>query len=151
MAQSLCKIYVHLIFHIKTTSPQIRSVDLDRVHSYIGQLVNSTGCMEIRTGGVGDHVHVLFLLSKDVPVSRVVEEVKRNSSRWIKSIDSYYQMFAWQSGYAAFSVSQSVVDKTLQYIKQQQIHHKKCSFAEEYTEFLQLYQVKYNEKYLLND
>ena len=151
MAQSLCKIYVHLIFHIKTTSPQIRSVDLNRVHSYMGQLINSTGCIEIRTGGVGDHVHVLFLLSKDVSISRVVEEVKRNSSRWIKSIDCYYRMFAWQSGYAAFSVSQSVVDKTLQYIMQQQEHHKKCSFVDEYKEFLQLYQVKYDEKYLFKD
>jgi len=151
MAQSLCKIYIHLIYHIKTTSPQIRRVDLNRVHAYIGQLINSTGCIEIQTGGIGDHVHVLFLLSKDVPISRVVEEVKRNSSRWLKSLDCYYQMFAWQSGYAAFSVSQSVVDKTLQYIKQQEIHHKKHSFADEYKEFLQLYQVKYDEKYLFKD
>jgi len=151
MAQSLSKIYIHLIFHIKTTSPQIRNVDLGRVHSYIGKLVNTAGCVAILTGGVGDHVHVLFLLGKDASISHVVEELKRNSSRWIKSIDPYYQMFAWQSGYGAFSVSQSIVDKTMHYISHQQEHHKKVSFCDEYKDFLKLYQVKYDEKYLFLD
>ena len=151
MAQSLCKIYVHLIFHIKTASPQIRPDDLGRVHAYIGQLVNETGCAVIQTGGIGDHVHILFLLSKDTTVSHIVEEVKRNSSRWIKSISPHYLMFAWQKGYGVFSVSQSVVEKTLEYIRRQREHHKKTSFAEEYKAFLKRYQVKFNEEYLLCD
>ena len=151
MAQSLCKIYVHLIFHIKTTSPSIRASDLERLHSYIGQLVNTTGCEEIRAGGVGDHVHVLFLLSKDVAVSHVVEEIKRNSSRWLKRLDDCYRNFAWQGGYAAFSVSQSVVEKTLQYINGQGEHHKKRSFAEEYTAFLDLYGIQYDKQYVFKD
>ena len=148
MAQSLCKIYIHLIFHVKTTSPAIRDSDLDRVHSYIGQLVNTTGCKEIRAGGVGDHVHVLFMQSKDVALSHVVEEIKRNSSRWIKTVDPCYGMFAWQGGYAAFSVSQSVVDKTITYINNQREHHKKRSFIDEYKEFLRLYDVDDDDRYV---
>ena len=66
MAQSLSKSYIHLIFHIKSTSPQIRENDLERLHSYIGKLVKTAGCTEIKAGGIGDHVHVLFILSKDV-------------------------------------------------------------------------------------
>lgn len=151
MAQSLCKIYIHLIFHIKTTSPQIRDIDLDRVHSYIGQLINIMGCKQIRAGGIGDHVHILFELSKDMSISHIVEEVKRNSSRWIKNIDPYYRFFSWQNGYAALSVSQSIVDKTLQYIKNQQEHHKKCSFADEYRDFLKLYNIKYDENFVFKD
>ena len=151
MAQSLCKIYVHLIFHIKTTSPRVLTEDQERVHAYIGQLVNETGCVEIQTGGVGDHVHILFLLSKDTSLSHVVEEVKRNSSRWIKSISPHYLMFAWQKGYGVFSVSQSVVEKTLEYIRRQQEHHRKTSFAEEYKAFLKRYHVKFNEEYLFCD
>ena len=151
MSQSLCKVYIHLIFHIKTTSPTIRDTDLDRVHSYLGQLVNTTGCTEIRAGGVGDHVHVLFMLSKDVALSKVVEEIKRNSSRWIKTIAPCYHMFAWQGGYAAFSVSQSVVDKTMQYINSQREHHKKRSFTDEYMEFLRLYNIEYDERYVFRD
>ncbi len=151
MAQSLCKIYIHLIFHIKTTSPQIREIDLERVHSYIGQLINIMGCKEIRAGGIGDHVHILFELSKGTAISHIVEEIKRNSSRWIKNIDPYYRLFSWQNGYAAFSVSQSIVGKTLQYITLQKEHHKKCSFEDEYKDFLKLYNIEYDEKYIFKD
>lgn len=151
MAQSLSKLYVHLVFHIKSTSPGIRETDFDRVHNYIGQLVNTTGCTDIRVGGVSDHVHILFLLSKDASLSQVVEAVKRNSSRWLKSVDPHYRTFAWQNGYGAFSVSQSLVDKKLEYIGRQAEHHKKMSFAEEYRKFLQLYHVQYDEAYVFRD
>ena len=124
---------------------------MERIHSYIGQLVNSTGCTEIRVGGVGDHVHILFLLSKDTTISHIVEEVKRNSSRWIKNIDPYYQFFAWQNGYGAFSISQSIVEKTLEYIGNQREHHKKFSFQDEYRSFLKLYHVSFDEKYVFKD
>ena len=151
MPQSLSKIYIHLIFHIKTTSPEIRDGEIERVHSYIGQLVNTTGCYVIQVGGIGNHVHILFLLSKNVSISHVVEEVKRNSSRWIKSIAPHYAKFEWQGGYAAFSVSRSVVDKTLQYINNQREHHAKRSFRDEYIDFLKLYDIDYNEKYVFAD
>ena len=82
----------------------------------------------------------------------IVEEIKRNSSRWIKNLDpAYYHFFAWQGGYAAYSISQSVVDKTLQYIANQKEHHTKHSFAEEYRAFLQLYNVEYDENFVFRD
>ena len=104
MPQSLSKIYVHLIFHIKTTSPPINDADLDNVHAYIGNLVNATGCTNIWVNGEGDHVHILLVMAKDITISHLVEEIKRNSSRWIKSIAHGYSMFAWQGGYGAFSI-----------------------------------------------
>ena len=148
MAQSLSKIYIHLIFHIKTMSSPIRESDLDRIHSYIGQLVNATGCKVIQVGGMCDHIHILFLLSKDVAISHVVEEVKRNSSRWMKTIEPYYSTFAWQNGYGVFSVSQSVIGKTLEYVRNQGIHHKKMSFQDEYQKFLESYGIEYNKEYV---
>ncbi|WP_297006452.1 transposase [Prevotella sp.] len=151
MPQSLSKIYIHLIFHIKTTSPVIRSEDLDDVHAYIGELVNTTGCVQIRAGGIGDHVHVLFMLSRDNTLSHVVEEIKRNSSRWLRSKDAYYRTFGWQGGYAAFSVSQSVVGKTIEYIDNQREHHKRSSFKDEYIRFLQSYGIEYDERYVFKD
>lgn len=151
MAQSLSKIYIHLIFHIKTTRPIIREQEQERIHSYIGQLVNTTGCRVVQVGGPGDHVHILFLLSKNETISHVVEEMKRNSSRWIKSIDTHYGEFEWQGGYGAFSVSQSVVGKTLQYIRNQHEHHAKLTFRDEYIEFLELYGIEYDEKYVFSD
>ena len=152
MPQSLSKVYLHLVFHIKTISPQIRETDLERVHAYIGQLVNKTGCVNIWVGGIEDHVHALCLLSRNETISHLVEEIKRNSSRWIKTIDErYYKNFAWQSGYGCFSVSQSVVDKTLAYVKNQFQHHKNQSFEAEYKSFLTLYEVDYDEEYLFRD
>ena len=88
-----------MIFHIKTMSPKIRENDLERLHNYIGKLVKTTGCAEIKAGGVGDHVHVLFILSKDVTISQIVEEIKRNSSRWIKNLDPVYYHFFRMAGW----------------------------------------------------
>lgn len=151
MAQSLSKIYLHIVFHIKTTCHVIYDSDLERVHSYIGQLINETGCINIWVGGVGDHVHALCLLARDVSVSRLVEEIKRNSSRWIKTLSPDYAEFAWQGGYAVFSVSQSVVGRTLEYVKNQREHHKKVSFRDEYLDFLRLYNIEYDDRYVFAD
>ena len=151
MAQSLSKIYIHLIFHIKTTSPYMRDEDLERIHAYIGQLINETGCRVIQTGGIKDHVHILFLLSKNESISHVVEEVKRNSSRWIKTINTHYTKFEWQGGYGEFSVSQSIVDKTLQYIKDQKTHHEKHTFQDEYIAFLKSYGINFDDIYVFTD
>ena len=151
MAQSLCKVYLHVVFHVKTTSPKICDEHLGRLHSYIGQLVNVTGCKVIRVGGVSDHVHILCLLSSVETVAHLVEEVKRNSSRWIKTLGAAYTHFAWQAGYGAFSVSQSVVEKTISYIDNQQAHHKKVGFDKEYLQLLDLYRVEYDERYVLSD
>lgn len=151
MAQSLCKIYLHIIFHIKTTSPTILDDDLERVHAYIGQLINDTKCTNIWIDGVGDHVHALCLLGREVSISHLLEEMKRNSSRWIKSLSPHYAQFSWQGGYAAFSVSQSIVDNTLAYIKNQREHHKKMTYQDEYRKFLELYHIEYDEKYVFTD
>ena len=151
MSQSLCKIYLHIIFHVKTTSPLVEKRDLEQLHKYIGGLVNSTGCQVLRVGGTENHVHALVKFSKTETVSHVVEEMKRNSSRWIKTISPKYEKFSWQGGYAAFSVSQSQVETVVAYIGNQLEHHKKQSFRDEYLNFLRLYNVEYDEKYVFSD
>ena len=91
------------------------------------------------------------MFSKTETVAHVVEEMKRNSSRWIKSLSSIYESFAWQGGYAAFSISQSQVDTVIAYIRNQVEHHKKQSFHDEYLAFLRLYKIEYDERYVLSD
>ncbi len=151
MPQSLSQIYLHIIFHVKSSSPKIREDHLERVHSYIGHLVNTTGNRVLRVGGVEDHVHVVCTLSRDGVVSQLVEEMKRNSSRWIKTLDAHYALFAWQGGYAVYSVSQSVLDKTIEYVANQREHHRKVSFKDEYIQFLKLYNIEYDERYVFSD
>ena len=116
------------------------------------ELINKvkSKCCGIK-GGIKDHVHILFLLSKNESISHVVEEVKRNSSRWIKTINTHYTEFEWQGGYGAFSVSQSIVDKTLQYIKNQKTHHEKHTFQDEYIAFLKSYGINYDDRYVFTD
>ena len=151
MAQSLCKIYLHLVFHVKTTSPLILESDIDDVHCYIGKLTNIAGCQVLRVGGVEDHVHLVCQLGREQTIARLVEEVKRNSSRWIKTRSPHYRGFVWQSGYAVFSVSQSSLAKVLAYVNNQREHHTKQTFRDEYLAFLKLYNVEYDENYVLSD
>ena len=151
MSQSLCKIYLHVIFHIKNTSPDVAEEHLSRLHSYIAPLINANQCKTVIVGGTSNHVHALLLFSRNITIAHLVEEIKRNSSRWIKTISNRYRCFGWQGGYAAFSVSQSVVDKTIEYINHQPKHHKKHSSKEEYLEFLKLYNISFDERYVFAD
>ena len=151
MAQSLSKIYVHLVFHIKSTSTSIRDEDLPRLFANIGAIINASGSQVLKVGGMGDHVHALFLLSKSESISSMVDKIKCNSCNWLKQYDARYRKFAWQGGYAAFSVSQSVVNATMSYIERQPEHHAKRSFQEEYIAFLKLYGIQYDDKYVFAD
>lgn len=85
MSQSLSKIYIHLVFHVKSTSPRISEEDTQHLHAYIGTAINKLGCSTIIVGGTGDHVHALFVLSREVTISQTVKEIKRSSSMYLKS------------------------------------------------------------------
>ena len=151
MAQSLSKLYVHLIFHIKNTSVIIRDEDKKKLYAYMGAILNDNESIPILINGTADHVHILCVMSKNIALAKLTEEIKRHSSRWIKTIHPHYKSFAWQGGYAGFSVSQSLHDKTKNYIQNQEEHHKKMSFKEELILFLKEYGIEYNEQYLWND
>ncbi len=151
MSQSLSKLFTHIIFHIKYTSVKIRKEDKDELYAYIGSIIKDNESIPIMINGIEGHVHILCVMSKNIALAKLVEEIKRHSSRWIKTKGSYYRKFAWQGGYGGFSVSPSLHDKTKRYIQNQERHHQKVSFKEEYLIFLKKYGVDYNEEYLWND
>ena len=151
MAQSLSQLFVHIIFHVKTTSVVIREQEADELYAYIGSIIKDRQSIPISINGVGDHIHILCILSKNVALADFLEDVKKYSSRWIKTKDNYYKTIAWQGGYGGFSVSPSLCDKTKQYIQKQKEHHKKMTFQEEYLLFLKEYGIEYDEKYLWRD
>ena len=97
---------------------------------------------------VADHAHVLFHLSKNHPLCSVIEVVKKDLSKWIKTKGKAYRNFHWQNGYGAFSVSQSNVDEVIKYIEDQKEHHRKRTFQEEFRAFLKKYQMRYDERYV---
>ena len=151
MSQSLSKLYVHIVFHTKNNIFKIRKQDKQELYAYMGSIIKDNGSIPILINGVEDHVHILCVLSKNIALAKLVEEIKRHSSRWIKTKDSYYANFSWQGGYAGFSVSPSLHDKTKRYIENQEKHHKKLTFKEEYLLFLKEYKIDFDEKYLWTD
>jgi len=151
MSQSLSKLYVHIVFHTKNNMIKIRKEDRKELYAYMGAIIKDNQSIPIIINGVEDHVHVLCVMSKNIALSKLVEEIKRHSSRWIKTLGSHYKKFAWQGGYGGFSVSPSLHDRTKEYIKNQESKHKKSSFKEEYIESLNEYGVVYDEKYLWTD
>jgi REP element-mobilizing transposase RayT len=148
MSQSLSKLYVHLIFHVKNNKCLIRPEDERELFAYIGGVLKLSKSIPVCINGTEDHIHVLCIMSKNVSLADLLEDIKRNSSRWIKTRNAYYQSFAWQGGYSGYSVSQSKVEVVERYIQNQKEHHKHQTFKEEYIQFLKENGIEYNEEYL---
>ena len=148
MPQSLSKIILHIIFSTQNRQPLIFKELQNEMHSYIATICKTNKSHPIKIGGTPDHIHIAATLHRTVTVSKLLEEIKKGSSKWFKHKDERLQNFAWQCGYAAFSISQSHVEKLIQYIEQQEEHHRKKSFQEELREFLINYGVEYDERYV---
>ena len=117
MAQSLSKLYVHIVFHVKNKDVLIRAEDEKELYAYIGGIIKANESFPIRINGTENHLHILTTMSKNLPLAKLVEEIKRNSSRWIKSKGDRYHLFAWQGGYAGYTVSQSKIPVVEKYIE----------------------------------
>ena len=148
MPQSFCQLYVHLIFSTKdrhhTITPDIRP----RLHAYLAEVARNMGSALVVVGGPSDHVHVLFNLDKKNAIVDVVEQVKKESSKFVKTLGMEHQNFYWQRGYGAFSVGPMHKDEVVKYIATQEEHHKRMTFQEEYRAFLVKYGIPYDEKYV---
>jgi putative transposase len=148
MPQSLSRILVHLVFSTKNREPMLSTALQSDLHPYLAATLDHIECPSLRVGGVADHVHLLFGLSRTKTIAEIVETLKTTSSKWIKSKDARLTGFHWQSGYAAFSVSQSDADQVVAYIVNQAEHHRKRTFQEEYRLLLEKYQVAFDERYV---
>ena len=151
MASSLVKIDVHLVFHVKSTSVVIRDMDIVPIHKYMGGVLKSIDAIPICIGGINNHVHILCSLPSTITMADLVRAVKANTSRWIKTLDPYYRYFEWQKGYGAFSVSPSLLSRTIRYINTQAEHHRKTLPKDEFIAFLNAYHIEYNPDYVLSD
>ena len=148
MGQSLVKNYVHIIFSTKNRHPFIKQEYEEELFKYLGGVCNALNCAPIQVGGYLDHVHILCLLNKNITIVKLLEELKTDSSKWMKKRSNELRNFYWQDGYGAFSVNPSQVETVVAYIKKQQEHHKAKSFQDEYRAFLKKYKVEFNEEYV---
>ena len=148
MPQSLSNILVHLIYSTKNRERLITDVIREELHRYAAAILKSCDCPALLINSVEDHVHTVFVLARTAAISDVVEEVKKSTSKWIKSKDASFSRFYWQSGYGAFSVSQSNLDQVLKYVANQAEHHRHKTFQEEDREFLKRHGITYDERYV---
>jgi REP element-mobilizing transposase RayT len=140
LGQSLSQNYLHLIFGTKNRYPFISSEIEKELHSYMASTLKELDSPALIINSMPDHVHILFKLSKNFSLAKVVEEIKKSSSKWMKT--KGIQDFSWQIGYGAFSVSSSKLEAVNKYIAHQKEHHKIKSFKEEVEQFMKEYQLK---------
>ena len=149
MPQSLAQIYLHIVFSTKHRTPFLQDKALRvELHAYLVGACRNLDSPSLRIGGVEDHVHVLCCLSRTRTVADVVRELKRESSKWLKTKDKELAAFHWQDGYGAFSISPAHVGTLTEYIANQEQHHAQTSFQDEYRRLLKKYGVEYDERYV---
>jgi REP element-mobilizing transposase RayT len=146
MPQSLSNILVHVVFSTKNRRPFICQEVEEELWRYLAATCTAHDCQAHRVGGTVDHVHIVCGLARTIPVSKLLEEVKTGSSKWMKT--KGVGEFGWQNGYGAFSIGQSQLDDVVAYIGRQKEHHHRLTFQEEYREFLKKYRVEYDERYV---
>jgi putative transposase len=149
MPQSLVQIYVHLVSSTKNRQPFLRDkVFRERVHAYLVGICDNLGCPSIKTGGVEDHVHLLCRFGKSIQIQDWLRDLKRDSSKWIKAEQPSLAEFHWQLGYGAFSLSPAHVDALTRYIENQEEHHRRESFQDEFRRLCRKYGVPIDERYV---
>lgn len=148
MPQSLVQIYVHLVFSTKNRIPFLQDrIIREDLHRKLGGTCKRLNCPVLRVGGVEDHVHILLRLSPTAALSDVLRELKRTSSVWVKGESEELTKFQWQNGYGAFSVSPLQVEQVMEYIRNQEAHHRKESFQEEFRRLCRENGIPLDERY----
>jgi putative transposase len=148
MPQSLSSILIHLIFSTKNREPFITSAIEEELHPYMATIFRGLKSPSLAINGTSDHVHILFALARVITIADLVEEVKTETSKWIKTKGPEFRNFHWQRGYGAFSVGQSNVPAVKRYINDQKKHHRRMTFQEEYRKFREKYGIDYDERYV---
>jgi len=148
MSQSLTRLYAHLVFSTKNRQAFLDETSRSRVPGYLASIIRDLESPWVVVGGVADHVHILFDMGKMVAPVKFVEQVKRESSKFVKTIDEKYARFYCQRGYGMFSVSPKDRDEAERYVRNQEEHHRQLTFQDEYRAMLPHYGVDYDEQYV---
>lgn len=140
--------YHHCVFSTKERRPLITPALRERLWPFLGGIARQNKIKAIEIGGVADHVHLLLSLPPTASIAKTLQLIKGGSSKWVHETFPEHRLFAWQEKYGAFSVSASLLDKTVQYIKDQEEHHRKMTFQEEFLASLKKHRIEYDERYL---
>ncbi len=148
MPGTFSQIYIQIVFAVKGRENLIVPSWKDDLHKYIAGIIKGKEQKSIIVNGMPDHIHAFVGLRPSMPISDLVRDIKNNSSNFINEHKFVKGKFAWQEGYGAFSYSHSHITNVYDYILNQEEHHKKKTFREEYHELLKKFEIDFNEKYL---
>jgi REP element-mobilizing transposase RayT len=151
MANTYTQIHLHLVFAVKYRNGLIGKEWKDELYKYITGIVQNNKHRLLIINGMNDHIHILIGFRSHQSLADLMKDIKQMSSLWINERKFCKGKFAWQEGYAAFSYGQSQLPQIIEYIKEQEKHHQKRTFLEEYKEFLQLFEVEFEEKYIFKE
>ena len=149
MANTYSQCFYHFVFSTKERAKLIVPGIEERVWEYMGGILRNHGMSGVQIGGIDDHIHALTLAKPANAPSQIAQLIKAETSKWVHDEFPGMERFAWQDGYAVFTVSRSIVPKVVEYIKDQREHHSVKSFEDEYVDLLKLHEVEYDERYLL--
>ena len=144
----MAKIILHLVFSTKNRNRWIGDSVRPALFAYLAGACKAAGSRIYRVGGTEDHVHIACTLPRTLALSKLMEEIKKSSSAWIKKQDDSFKFFAWQSGYGAFSLGKSQLPQLLGYIDNQDEHHRSRTFKEEFQDLLNRYNIEHDKRYL---
>jgi REP element-mobilizing transposase RayT len=149
MPQSLVQIYVHIVYSTKHRKPSLRDKELrDQTQRYLAGICKGQKCPALIVGGVEDHVHILCRLGKSIAIADFIRDLKRDSSKWVKTVEPRLADFHWQNGYGAFSVSPSHIEALKEYIANQEEHHRHETFQDEFRRLCKKYGLEIDERYV---
>jgi REP-associated tyrosine transposase len=148
MSSSYCNLLYHIVFSTKDRDPWMRATIRPRIHEYFGGAIRGENGIAMTVNGTADHVHILAKLRQDKALSKLIGELKANSSSWISRTFFECRGFGWQEGYGAFTVSESQAPKVRSYIERQEEHHRTVSFLEEFKVILKAHGLPFDERYL---
>jgi REP element-mobilizing transposase RayT len=149
MPQSLSHLFVHIIFSTKYRQPFITDSIEGELYAYIAKILyDECYSPAVIIGGDKDHIHILLALSRVWSIAKIVELIKKRSSKWMKTKGRDLSGFQWQTGYGCFSVSKSSVPAVKRYIENQKEHHRKQTFKDEFIQFLDKHGLEYDERYV---
>lgn len=151
MGNTYHQMYIQAVFAVKYRAAVIQPEWKTRLFSIMGNLIKDTGCKSIIINGVEDHVHCFFGLKPSVSVSNVMQNAKAKSSKWINESNLLENKFNWQDGFGAFSYSHSAIGNVYKYIQNQEAHHKKQKFLDEYIGLLKQHEIEYDERYIFQE
>jgi REP element-mobilizing transposase RayT len=148
MANTYTQIHIHVVFAVQNRYSLINKTWQNKLYQYIIGIIQNHGHKVLSIGGMPDHIHILFGFRPTQSLSALMQNIKRESSQWINENRFVVGKFSWQDGYGGFSYSKSQVSQVANYIENQEAHHSKRTFLEEYTKILQDFGLEYDEKYI---